>query len=189
MRNKRTFAIALLMLGYPLAVYFGLKHFSIGALGFLFAGFMAARMVSSNHKDPFGIALMVAAIIGIGLNVLAAITADALLMKLYPVVISAVFFGVFASSLVGGETVIAKIAKKYHGHLSPKAVQYTTKVTVVWCLFFVLNGIAAFYTVFWTSARTWALYNGLISYLLMGSLFACEYFFRQSFVLKSGGQG
>jgi uncharacterized membrane protein len=49
----------------------------------------------------------------------------------------------------------------------------------VWCGFFILNGCMAAWTAFAASRETWALYNGLISYLLMGVLFAGEWVFRR----------
>ncbi len=41
-------------------------------------------------------------------------------------------------------------------------------------MFFVLNGAAAFYTARYTPIETWALYNGLIAYVLIAVLFAIE---------------
>jgi uncharacterized membrane protein len=51
-------------------------------------------------------------------------------------------------------------------------------VTGVWACFFVLNGAAAFYTARFTTLETWALYNGLIAYVLIGTLFAIEFAIR-----------
>ena len=56
---------------------------------------------------------------------------------------------------------------------------YTRKVTQVWCGFFVLNGGLALGTALWASDATWALYNGLIAYGLMGVLFAGEWVVRR----------
>jgi uncharacterized membrane protein len=62
--------------------------------------------------------------------------------------------------------------------LYPVAIAYTRKVTVVWCGFFVVTGTLALATALWSSDKTWALYNGLIAYLLMGALFAGEWLVR-----------
>jgi len=63
-------------------------------------------------------------------------------------------------------------------------VAYTRRVTQVWCGFFVLNGSVALVTALWASDATWALYNGLISYCLMGCLFAGEWLVRRK--VKAG---
>jgi len=51
-------------------------------------------------------------------------------------------------------------------------------VTQVWCGFFMLNGGIALATALWSSFEIWSLYNGLIAYLLMGTLFVGEYLVR-----------
>jgi acyl-coenzyme A synthetase/AMP-(fatty) acid ligase len=55
---------------------------------------------------------------------------------------------------------------------------YCRKVTVIWCAFFILNEAAAAFTIFFGSDFVWSIYNGGISYILMGILFACEYLVR-----------
>jgi len=62
--------------------------------------------------------------------------------------------------------------------LPDEAIPYTRKVTIIWCGFFMLNGVLALLTTLYASDRIWALYNGLISYCLMGLLFAGEWLVR-----------
>ena len=52
-------------------------------------------------------------------------------------------------------------------------------MTIVWCCFFIINGGIAAYTTFFCSREVWALYNGGISYALMGTLFVVEYIIRK----------
>ena len=56
---------------------------------------------------------------------------------------------------------------------------YCVKVTIVWIIFFVCNGSIAAWTIFSGSDSLWAVYNGGISYILMGILFAGEYIIRK----------
>jgi uncharacterized membrane protein len=44
---------------------------------------------------------------------------------------------------------------------------------------FVLNGSLALYTAVAADIEVWALYNGVIAYVLMGLLFAGEYLVRR----------
>jgi uncharacterized membrane protein len=90
------------------------------------------------------------------------------------VLVNAALLLVFAASLVSPPSVIERIARLRDPALPPAAVVYTRRVTIVWAVFFVLNGAAAFYTARFTPLETWALYNGLIAYLLMAALFAIE---------------
>jgi uncharacterized membrane protein len=55
------------------------------------------------------------------------------------------------------------------------AISYTRRLTMVWIVFFIINALIAAYTAMATSAATWALYNGLISYMLIGLLLIVEY--------------
>ena len=63
--------------------------------------------------------------------------------------------------------------------LAPAAVAYTRRVTQVWCGFFVFNGAVSLGTALWGSPAAWALYNGLLAYVLMGVLFGGEWLLRQ----------
>jgi uncharacterized membrane protein len=99
-------------------------------------------------------------------------------LKLYPVAVSAVFLGIFGYSLLAPPSVIERIARGRGPALPPFVVAYTRRVTQVWCGFFMLNGGIAFATALWAPAAVWSLYTGVISYALMGLLFAAEYVVR-----------
>ena len=100
-------------------------------------------------------------------------------LKLYPVLVNAVLFVVFQYSLRHPPTVIERLARLQEPNLPESGVRYTRKVTIVWSVFFVVNGSIALGTALWASDATWALYNGLIAYGLMGLLFAVEWLVRQ----------
>jgi uncharacterized membrane protein len=51
-------------------------------------------------------------------------------------------------------------------------------VTWAWSLVLLCNTLAALYTALYTSLGVWSLYNGLISYLLIGTTFAVEFALR-----------
>ncbi|MBQ7158921.1 MAG: AMP-binding protein [Treponema sp.] len=112
------------------------------------------------------------------------LTGSAVFLKFYPVVISAIFLGVFGYTLFARPTMIFRFAtmtdKTIRGSLAEKRVEaYCTKVTIIWCVFFVLNGSVALVTVFSKSDILWSVYNGGISYMLIGLLFAGEYIVRK----------
>mgnify|MGYP003988786837 FL=1 len=85
----------------------------------------------------------------------------------------------FFVSLLHPPTIVERFARIQNPNLPEAAVRYTRKVTIVWCVFFVCNGCAALYTALFSSLETWTLYNGAISYALMGILFAGEYLIRR----------
>ena len=85
----------------------------------------------------------------------------------------------FSFSLFRPPSVIEQIARLKELDLPEFAIPYTRKVTTAWCGYFVFNGAIALYTVLVADMEFWALYNGFISYLLMGLLFAGEYIVRR----------
>lgn len=108
----------------------------------------------------------------LGLAVIA--TNSETLLRLFPASISASMFILFSATLLRPPTMVERFARLHNPELSPTAVRYTRHVTEVWCLFFVFNGAIAAYTALAASRESWALYNGFIAYLLMGTLFAGE---------------
>ena len=58
--------------------------------------------------------------------------------------------------------------------------KYCRKVTIVWVTFFVFNGSIAALTIFSGSDVLWSIYNGGVSYILIGLLFAGEFIVRKS---------
>ena len=105
-------------------------------------------------------------------------------LKLYSVAISATFLVVFGSTLFFGPNIIFRFAaladKSIIGSSYENQVKsYCKKVTIAWCCFFIINGFIAAYTTFFCSREVWAIYNGGISYALMGTLFVVEFIIRK----------
>lgn len=158
---------------YPLAVWFGLARWEARWVALLLLGVAVLRALAS----PEPIWRVAAA--GAGLLVLASFLAnDGLPLKLYPVLVNAALLGVFATSLWRPPTVIERLARLQHPDLPPEAIPYVTRVTRVWCGFFLANGLVALWTALAASDATWALYNGLIAYLLIGALVLGERLLR-----------
>jgi len=109
-------------------------------------------------------------------------------LRLYPALVAGVFWVVFATSLRYPPTVVERLARLTEPGLPPEGVAYTRKVTWVWTGFLAFNTCAALATALWATPEVWALYNGLLSYLLMGLLFGGEWLVRQR-VRKGGVHG
>ncbi len=98
---------------------------------------------------------------------------------LYPVMMSFGVAAFFGGSLLFPPPLIERIARLSEPNLGPKGVAYTRKVTMAWFIFSLLNAMISLTTALYGNLELWTLYNGFISYLLMGSLFLSEYGFRQ----------
>lgn len=174
MSRARTLLFIALSLAYPLAVYLLMGRFEPRWLAVLLCALAVLRAITSRER----IWLLAALGTG-GLALWATLFNAALPLKLYPALVNAVLLLVFGLSLWFPPPVIERFARLQEPQLPPEAVRYTRRVTQVWCGFFVLNGGLALATALWASERVWALYNGLIAYGLMGTLFAGEWLVRQ----------
>ncbi|MDR2181467.1 MAG: AMP-binding protein, partial [Treponema sp.] len=104
--------------------------------------------------------------------------------------------GAFGSTLIAPPSMAFRFAlladrlqkdpfKRIRGSPGAQRVEaYCYKVTAIWCVFFILNGSAALYTIVWASESAWALYNGGISYVFMGTLFAVEWIVRKMMIRR-----
>ena len=163
-------------LAYPPAVYFGLHHLPPQALAVALAALIGLRLLLDRrgHWLPVGAALLV-------FSLVAVLRGDAVTLRFYPVLVNLAMLVLSAASLYRPPSLIERLARLREPDLPPEGVRYTRRVTQVWCVFFVVNGSVALYTALFTSLAAWTLYNGLLAYLLMGTVFAVELLCRTHF--------
>ena len=85
--------------------------------------------------------------------------------KYYPVIVNFVLFCIFFGSTFSEETVIQR------------------RLTYIWSIFMLANFFISLATVF-MSEKVWAIYNGFLSYMLVGGFFIIEYMVRINFKKK-----
>ncbi|MDX1693950.1 MAG: hypothetical protein R3208_09305 [Ketobacteraceae bacterium] len=170
---------SLLLIAYPVAVYFGIQAFSVKQVALVLLVLFAVRLFYLKPSTADSAAGWAATTAGIILILAVLLFDNALFLKLYPVFINLVMLLVFSWSLLNPPPVIERLARKIDPQLSELGVRHTRQVTQVWCGFFIVNGAIALYTALFSSMADWALYNGLIAYLLMGLLFAAEFIVRK----------
>lgn len=169
--------LTLFIVLYPICVYVGLQFFELRYLGLLLLVVVAGRFINQKSKTSFPALAM--AIFG-GMIALAVLISDQeIFLRIYPVCMSLVMLVLFGYSVINPPSIIENFARiRVAGPLPDYVIRYTRNVTLLWCGFFVLNAAVASYTVF-ASREIWTLYNGLISYLLMGGLFIGELLYRK----------
>lgn len=173
----RLFGLLLAVAGllYPFAVYYGMEHLSPRLFAALLGGLWLARAISQRGQPGSrwmaGAALAFCALLGLA--------GEPALLRWYPVLISGLLLALFGLSLKFGPPLVERLARLREPELPEHAVRYTRKVTQVWALFFLLNGLVVIALTLWAPLAWWTLYTGLISYALMGLLFAAEWLIRQ----------
>lgn len=159
---------------YPLLVYSLIGHLHAGWLvGLLMA---AASLRLLWQRNAMGWVMWASALL---ITVATLIQQNGQALRYYPVAMNAAMLILFTGSLRFPPTMVERFARLQESVLNAAAIAYTRRVTQVWCAFFVLNGAIALATALWASDAIWALYNGLLAYLLMAVLGAAEWLVRQ----------
>lgn len=166
---------------YPLAVYFGARHGRLREAALLAAllilPVVALRMKGSGAQAarwmafvPLLTACMLLA--GAALN-------SAGLTFYTPVAVNALLFVGFASTLVRTPPMVERFARLHEDTLTDAQIRWCRLWTYIWSAFFVLNGGVAGYLAATQQLHAWTLFTSLISYVLIGALFAVEYAIRR----------
>ena len=185
--------LAAAVLIYPLAVYFALQTGHRGWVAPILLGLMVPaavfrlrrierRALRSLAPGP----LLAVAVVAIGL-----VRDDIRYMLAIPALVNLVLLGSFAASLRRGERSVvehlarAQIPEREFGAVH---VRYCRSVTITWCVFFVVNGLAAALLAAFAPYSWWAIGTGLLSYVALGLLFTIEYVVRK-YRFRLYGQG
>ena len=177
--NRQTVSAVLAIVGvaYPFLVYAGSGSLPPGAWAVLGLALASGRMLAvrgeklARHLLP-PLCFVVAAMAGTGAM------APELATRLYPVLMSLAFASAFGLSLMRPPSLIEVFAALGKSAPPPTARPYMRRLTAVWCIFLLANSGAAAATL-GAPEWLWALYNGLISYLLIGALFLGERLLRK----------
>ena len=92
--------------------------------------------------------------------------------------------GCIGGSLWTAMPLVERLARLREPNLPPEGIRYTRNVTHIWCSFFIVNGSIALLTVMKGDMQLWTLWNGMIAYILMGTLMATEWLIRQRVMKK-----
>lgn len=165
-------------LGYPLLVYNYIGVFPPLAFVGLGLILISIRLLITRRFLGHTIwvrGLVLAALLLIIITMISA----SLAVKAYPIMVSLIVASVFGFSLLYPPTIVERMARITQPNLSVHGVAYTRKVTIIWLVFLLGNAAISAATALWGSLAQWTLWNGLISYLIMGTLFAAEYAVRK----------
>lgn len=177
MKRLLSLPVAVALLTYPLLVYFGLHHLPLTALAMALGLVLVVRaLLLPAGQRRQGLPVLIA---GLLLMLLCGWRQEPQWLLWYPVAVNLALLFTFAASLRWPPTTIERLARLREPQLPDEARPYLRRLTVIWCLFFIANGAIATATVISDDMALWALYNGLIAYLLIGALVAGEWLYRR----------
>ncbi|QYK01711.1 hypothetical protein [Shewanella psychrotolerans] len=182
MRVVLQLVTGILLLGYPVAVYFGLNYLPPGVIALVLCLILLLRLAMLKQQVK---SMAIPVLVGIGLTAGSFIAKRNDWLLYYPVVINLSMLALFGYSLKHGPSMIERLARFKEPDLPDEAIPYLNRVTQIWCGLFILNGTLAFYTASYASLEIWTLYNGFIAYLLIGLLLGGEWLYRTLWLKKS----
>lgn len=185
-RNKRGLgglAVAALGVAYPFGVYLGIGWLPPGALVLAALALVAARLMALRGSDAARALMPPLALVGFGILAVSVLDA-ALAARVYPVFMSLGMAAAFGLSLLRPPSLVEVFASLSEPNPGGSARAYMRRVSLVWCVFLVVNALISASTL--SRLDLWTLYNGLVSYLLMAALFAGEYLVRRRVRARAG---
>ena len=163
---------------YPLMIYF--FHAVIPSIVWVFLGLALIGLRLLGLRDAKDMGLWRGAFLFAAAGIIGVMLLDAHLAALiYPVMISLSVAAIFGLSLLFPPSLVERIARRREPDLNQQGVRYTKRVTQIWFVFLLSNASISAGTAIWGTVAEWTLWNGLISYLLMGLLFAGEMIWRR----------
>ena len=175
----------ILLLAWPFIIWFGLAHNSLQGLLPLMALMLFLRFRQTRRRaGALSVVTQIVAVAGMTLCIASYLLKTHQLLLFYPVVVNSVMLAVFGGSLWSRMPIIERLARLREPDLPERAVRYTRRVTQIWCAFFIINGGIALFTALYGDLSLWTAWNGMISYLLMGTLMAGEWLGRQRVIKR-----
>lgn len=170
----------LIMVAYPLLVYAALQTGQLPALLPVLALLLIFRALRCGQQRQYlmmGVTLAGVALVGVAQQL------DQHQWVLwYPVMMNVGMLGIFGYSLQQRQPLVERLARMRQPDIPESARPYLRHVTQAWCLFFVLNGAIATFTILWGNLDWWALYNGLLAYIGMALMVVGEWLYRYFFI-------
>jgi uncharacterized membrane protein len=172
---------ALVVIGYPAALYLGVTRLEPRSLGLVMLALLlpnlALRVAAAPPEQRRAVVKLPLAIAG--LVALGAALGEPRFFLALPVLVNLTLLANFAGSLRGPVSLVERYARLQEPELPVGGEAYCRKVTVVWCWFFAANaavcaGLAGLAPVAW-----WALYTGVLAYILVGFGFTLEFLVRK----------
>lgn len=100
------------------------------------------------------------------------------LAKLLPTLIQLLLMYFFGKTLIHGPPLIERFVRLEFSELPPGVIDYCRQLTLLWTGFFAFNAVMCSSLALWGPPSWWAIYTGVIIFLLTGLFMIGEYFFR-----------
>jgi len=163
-------------LSYPFVVYYAYTRLGTRALAIALLALYGVSIAIRFRRSATEIRQLLREHAGlVALIAIAFATGNPTVLLLMPVIVSGYLFWTFSSSLREGMPMIERFARIVEDDLPDFTLPYCRKVTIVWCVFLAFNALCVLILALAAPIEWWALYSGLIAYLLVGTLVLGEF--------------
>ena len=167
-----------LVITYPVFVFLALMVFhlpvSIVSLGMLIIAIAYFSFVSGDGKKNW-----TAIILGV-VAIIVLVTQSELVLRFYPVVMTAVFLVVFGVPLLKGKPIITRFAMMMDPaiatHPGRGILERCCKgLNIAWCVHIIISLGINIAICFGSTLEVWAIYNTVVSYVVIGLLVSLQF--------------
>lgn len=160
----------IILLLYPFLIFFALQYrISFKLISLIFLGTILLNYQRSQNKILLCIGMLICCLIYC--------YKYTIFLKIYPVIMNCSVLVAFACSL-RKKPLITVFAEKMKVCMTKEKLEYTRKATRAWAYFMLFLSILSFSTIF-MSDFIWMIFNGFISYVLIGCMFCAEWLVRK----------
>ncbi|MDR2865253.1 MAG: hypothetical protein LBV68_06575 [Spirochaetaceae bacterium] len=117
-------------------------------------------------------------------------------IKFYPVLTNTAYFIIFFTSMIFPPSLAFDISvlidAKIMGTAAQKPMEiFCKKASIIWCVFFILDSLVSLFTIFietntqQEADTIWAIYNGAITYVLMGIILLFQIILGKMLIRKT----
>ena len=179
---------AALVIAYPAALYLGVTRLDARSLGLVMLALLlpnlALRLAAAapeQRRAVLRLPASLAVLVGVG----AALGEPRFYLAL-PVLVNLTLLANFAASLRGPVSLVERYARMQEPDLPEGGPAYCRRVTIAWCWFFAANAAVSGVLAAAAPLAWWALYTGVLAYILVGFGFMIEFIARKRIFRRFG---
>jgi uncharacterized membrane protein len=171
---------ALFVVASPWVLYWTLSQQRVGVAAGVLIGWVVLRTIPvliSARREQRIAALQLPAI-ALVFVALGWVSNNGTWLLVLPSATQATFGLAFLRSL-NGTPLIEHFARMMKSELSPAQLAHCRSWTLIWGVYLIALALLGLALARWSTLRVWTVYVGILSYVLIGALFAVEYLIRK----------
>jgi uncharacterized membrane protein len=158
---------------YPYLVYRGIQGGMVWLAPAIIATLLFIQALRATDSRVKSKKITLASLLLLGMLFFQSFTA-----KLIPTLIQLALMHFFGKTLIKGPPLVERFVRLEFADVPDEIVRYCRQLTVLWTGFFAFNAIMCSSLALWGQPSWWALYTGVIIFVLTGVLMVGEYIFR-----------